>query len=285
MRWLVVLALSVLAVSAARAQSPSSSPPFEDTCWSAWGHFSHWSAVQHDEDQGTNIGWTVCNLDSKVPLIFKWDSPQISTGNEGSLSINSCAMVRLPVPDPEPDRHAAISYTQGSRSCGAPAYVEKLPGFIPKRYLPRALNNFLRTVFIEGPTQPSAIVQVKVVETREGNRIHHLISWDPPSVTLMMSADYFQGQQLPQFSKQAYSEGYSIHVEKLGEVLGKESGLSAERLSSMVVIIDHEKGAPLEFDTEVASTTIAMRHLTLLGHYRKSMIIDVPISSFAAAQK
>jgi hypothetical protein len=282
---LIAFVLGSLVVTTASAQSVSLAPyVYQDIYSSQFANFSHWSGILQTGDNAIDIGYAVCNLDTSTSLIYKWDAPNITLGPGGRLPPGKCNTLHRTVSAIEHDQNAIISFTQAGRNHPAPAHISKLPLPIPTNLLPHILRNRLRTFY--GPESKSAqpnLADLIITQTRSDGLVHHLISWNPPSVAIAIPADAFgtSPTDVVQFIKNA---GYWASFSSLEEALFKpnDSPLSPDRMSSQVIVIDRGKSsAPLEFALEGKTGSVTRSFVSVIDREQKLLVIDSEISVFS----
>lgn len=281
-------ALATLLFFMLAAAAPAQTQPVLNNKYQGpYGHFSHWSALIPRDGGRFDAEYAVCNFDNSKALIFKWRGPNITLGDGGRLPSNMCAIVRREWGPFEVDRNAAISFTQAGRNHLAVAYVPTaVISAGVSNALPRSLANQIRTFFGPENVEPS-FAALTINSIHEDEALRHIISWHPPSVTVVIPSTAFGGVPVEYAASEVRSRGYTAAATSLKEALAESSRdlLPAERLDQRVVTIQRPEQAPLTLDFTVKLgerlEKMAGSHVTLIDTATKRLIADFPISSFS----
>jgi hypothetical protein len=282
-------AVCLLAGSAdATAQQNLAPAVFGDKHQSQYGNFSHWSAVYQKDPSRIEIEYAVCNFDNNVPLIYKWNGPNIGVGEGGKLPVGKCHVLRRDVAAIEHDRNAYISFTQAARNHPAPAHLSKIevlpPGVV--RVLPQFLTSTLRTFFgPEGITAQPSLANLVITQARIDGDVQHTISWHPPTVSLAIGTSAFGGAQPDAVAAEINRLGYNAEVSNLKTVLDDSSSkaISADRLAQPVILLTKTDKSPPSLQLKVGAKTqvVAGSNVILIDSASKKLVTDVEISTFA----
>jgi len=258
-------------------------PPFQSVETNQYANFSHWSGVLDLGNNITELGYAVCNLGPTTPLIFEWPQAHLQLGPGGLLAVNWCSTLHRPVAAFDKDLDAVIHYTQAGRTGPAPAYVRRIFKPVSNDWLPPSVRNILETA-IHGsdPLQPE-LASLQIEQTRSPNEVIHKISWTPPSIVLIISADAFGGSA-ENAVNQINKTGYQASLSQLDHTTFDfgNSGISPQRSSSQVITVTHANSSnPLTFATSEETGSIADFNVTLVHLPEKQLIVDAEFGLFS----
>jgi len=249
-------------------------PPHRDE----HGHFSYSSRIVADAPNLITVEYGICNLEDR-PLIYSWHGPNIALGRGGRLPGERCDIARRDLCGVEHDYDATIRYTQAERPVVASAHVSTaFCGFGSIRQIASGMKRLVAGEPWTSPTR--AALEVEIVQTLSDEGVRHVVRWQPPTVTVALSANTF-GRDAEEVAAALDAAGYEARTALLSDVVRPENWeMVTARLDDTVIAIRQSAaGEGVTFETSGRPDSIISGTASVI-HPDAGLLLDFEISIF-----
>lgn len=251
-------------------------PPYQ----SPHAHFSYSSKIVADAPNLVTVEYAICNLEDR-PLIYSWHGPNIALGRGGRLPGEQCDIARRDLCAVEHDYNTTIEYTQAARPLVASAHVSTtFCGFSSIRQIVSGMKRLAAGEDWTSPTR--AVLEVEIVQTLSDEGVRHVVWWQPPTVSIALSANAFGGQAADEVTAALGAAGYEARAALLSDLVRPENWKTVEaRLKETVIVLRQgAAGEGVAFETKGSPNSIVSATASVIDP-DAGLLFDFEFSAFS----
>ncbi|WP_342075610.1 hypothetical protein [Yoonia sp. SS1-5] len=207
--------------------------------------FAIHSAELFSSSGGYQTEYSICNIDDRNPLIYKWPDTGMESKSYRPLPLGGCHILQIPSEMRPKPRGTVTYYTQASRPYNWDAILRSDNGQNQVQPFRRYLNS-LKAFFgnsDEPDSQAVGYVWLEVSQTTDATGLETSIGWNDNNISIVVpqgALDGVGGQELIDAINQ---QGYLARQGTLGDIVEDDEISESEEASNQAIELSNPDNA------------------------------------------